>query len=277
MWVNNKYKDFKYYLFHHDPILSLFCNIEKIEWNELFMIILFVLNILSILATATASIGFNKHQSDQTPNKYPNYKINNINTFSLNDTFSMIICSIFNGLILCIFTLKWRQFESKKRRKLSTFIMNTNGITLILFILCILTLSYYFLMNELTFFSWFVAIYAGQFIFGWIFEILLLYISFIRGWKYDHKMTQLIPNYLNDGSFSHCSLPKSVYYITYKDYEQWLRYKQTQSMHTINLNNDEFDDTEDSASELIDGEHSSQRPLLNNSTNNTNNYKFTNW
>jgi len=288
-WINNKYQDFKYYLFYHDPILSLFSNFKKVEWNEIFIIILFVLNTASILATATASIGFNHSSGGQKPqqpqqpqqSQYPNYKINNLaskdieqmsHNFNLNETFSMIICSIFNGLILCIFTLKWRQFENKKNRiKLSTLIMNTNGITIIMFTLCALSLGYYFITNELTFFSWFLTIYALQFIFGWIFEIFTLYISFVRGWKYDHKMIQLIPNYLNDGSFSHLSKPKCIYYITYKDYEEWIKYKENEQMHSINMNNNNSDDSD--ASESMDGEHSSHQPLLK-SANNTNNYDF---
>merc|ERR1711933_478788 len=116
--------------------------------------------------------------------------------------------------------------EKRKNQKLSTFIMNQNGITIIMFTLCTISLGYYFIMNQLNFYWWFLTIYALQFVFGYIFEILALYVIFLRGWKRDHIMVRPIPNYLNDGSFSNLELPKCVYYISYQDYEEYMEYKQ---------------------------------------------------
>merc|ERR1712083_1287514 len=106
----------------------------------------------------------------------------------------MILGASFNGLIICIFQLKWREFEKRKNQKLSTFIMNQNGITIIMFTLCTISLGYYFIMNQLNFYWWILTIYALQFVFGYIFEILALYVIFLRGWKRDHIMVRPIPN-----------------------------------------------------------------------------------
>merc|ERR1711920_734767 len=110
--------------------------------------------------------------------------------------------------------------------KLSTFISNQNGLTVIIFTLCAISLGYYFVVNELNFYLWFVVIYALQFVMGWLFELIALYVSFCIGWKRDHRMVQLVPQYANDGSFAKLSMPKSIYFLTYKDYEEWMEDKE---------------------------------------------------
>eukprot|EP01084_Bolivina_argentea_P174787 302755_1 len=105
VWINNKLMDFKYYLFYYDPILSMISNV-RYEWSEIFIVILFILNMSSILATLTASIGFNEMLSSHS---------NIISKHNLNEILYMILCASFNGLILCILQLKWREFERKKK------------------------------------------------------------------------------------------------------------------------------------------------------------------
>ena len=284
VWVNDKYKDFAYYLLYHDPILSLFSNFKKVHCNEMLIILLFIVNFASILATLTASIGFNQidHKQENNESSYNNYKnsksFNHENSsqsrqFTLNQIWWMIICALLNGLIICIFTLKWRQFERKQNRKLSTVIMNQNGLTLLMFTLCAMSWGYYYIINETDFYFWFGTIYVLQFLFGWIFEIFILYLSFIVGWKYDHKMMELIPNYLNDGSFSHCSQQKCVYYITYVDYQEFIQYKNKINIINLESNKIKYNDEYDSE---MDGEHchllnSTTKQTTNNKNNNNNN------
>jgi len=146
-----------------------------------------------------------------------------------------------------MFQLKWREFERIKKQKLSHFIMNQHGITLIMFTFCAMSLGYYFVMNQFKFYSWFLTIYAFQFLFGSIFEIFALYITFCSGWKRDKAMLRLTPSYSKDGSFDTFTLPKCVYYISYKDYMEWIEYKQLKiTQQTLTYHHSDYgEDDED--------------------------------
>eukprot|EP01084_Bolivina_argentea_P103372 185170_1 len=225
VWVNHALLDFKYYLFYYDPLLSMLSNLKSMDLHEFIVVLLFILNISSILATLTASIGFHKMLSNQTTHTNTQTMIY-LDPIDFKQMLSMTLCAALNGFIICMVQLKWRQFEAKNNQTLATFIMNQNGLTVIMFTLCAMSLGYYFVMNQFNFYSWFLVVYALQFMFGYCFEISALYICFIRGWKRDHRMVQLVPRYLEDGSLSTFYLPKCVYYVTYKDYEEWLEYRQ---------------------------------------------------
>merc|ERR1712173_391490 len=73
-----------------------------------------------------------------------------------------------------------------------------------------LNLGYYFVSQQMAFFSWFITIFALEVVFAMMIEFGCLRITFNRGWKRDIAMVQL-------DVLVH-------YYLTFKDYEEWREY-----------------------------------------------------
>eukprot|EP00485_Elphidium_margaritaceum_P010933 CAMPEP_0202694160 /NCGR_PEP_ID=MMETSP1385-20130828/8091_1 /ASSEMBLY_ACC=CAM_ASM_000861 /TAXON_ID=933848 /ORGANISM="Elphidium margaritaceum" /LENGTH=299 /DNA_ID=CAMNT_0049349955 /DNA_START=76 /DNA_END=975 /DNA_ORIENTATION=- len=241
VWVDNKCRDFCYFAMYRDPILFCLSNLKRIEYNTILVVLLSILNLSCLLATAAASFSFRELRTEvsQVTQSLLAAEHSQIDTREL---LSMMAMALVNGGILCVVTLQWRRLETQKHQ--SMLVVHQNSITILLFTLCGICMGYYFVMNELEFFSWFIAIYVMQFLFAWSFEFVGLYVLFVRQWKYDHRMTQLIPNYFHDGSFSHCSLPKCVYYITFKDYLEWRAHQQHKNDAGMSTRANTDDDTE---------------------------------
>lgn len=68
--------------------------------------------------------------------------------------------------------------------------------------------------EEETFMSWFLGVFALQFAFLWIGEVLAMWFVFSRRWRRDQKMVR-------EDVFVE-------YYLSFRDYEEWTAHKRKQ-------------------------------------------------
>ena len=130
--------------------------------------------------------------------------------------FLRLLCGICNGILLNLCEMSINKIQhcnsAERQRKLSHYLICKIFASIAIWIYfggAIITFSFS-LYSVVTFklYSVFLFVFPLQFICSWIFQIIGLYIRFIKGWNRDHNMIEN-PN------------KKCIYYLTYKDFEEY--------------------------------------------------------
>jgi len=202
-WTGRQLVDFKHYVVYHNPFLAMCANLQHLDCSEVFLILSAMFNFTTFMAAITATIGYKTFTES-------NDLLMDPVRLRVGDWVTMAMLAAINGVILSVLSLNWRAFERYKGQKMMVFIERQHAVIAVMFTAMFLNLGYYFVSQQMAFFSWFVTIYALEVVFAMMIEFGCLRITFNRAWKRDIAMVQL-------DVFIH-------YYLTFKDYQEWKQY-----------------------------------------------------
>eukprot|EP01084_Bolivina_argentea_P240591 404133_1 len=209
VWVNKLKQDFLYFIQSRHPLISTFqCpSYHPYSKQKRRSTLLVMFSLGSFFAFASSLLAL-------YGSSYLNIDVKGINP-TKEVLILRLLCSICNGIVLWFCDLSLTKIQScicaetqqTMHRSILCKVFSAMTIWLYLAIsLMIFSFSLYMVfLLKLT--SMFLMVFALQFICSWLFQFVGLYIRFKRLWIRDHKMVS--------------NNQKSLYYLTYKDYEEY--------------------------------------------------------